>query len=108
MTKLDHPATGSDRASSTGGTRNDSQRGKPTDSDSNNVNLITTTTGTRIVKTTLDGLGRTVKVETGDSNGTQSVVETQYDSCACSPLGKVKQVSRPYKPGDPVYWTVYA
>ncbi len=38
----------------------------------------------------------------------QSVVETQYDSCACSPLGKVKQVSRPYKPGDPVYWTVYS
>ncbi len=75
--------------------------------DSNNVRLVTATTGTRIVKTTLDGLGRTIKVETGDSNGTKSVVETQYDSCACSPLGKVKQVSRPYKPGDPVYWTVY-
>ena len=55
-----------------------------------NVNLIVTTTDTRIVKTTMDGLGRTIKVETGDSNGTQSVVDTQYGSCACSPLGKVE------------------
>ncbi len=37
----------------------------------------------------------------------ESVVETQYAVCACSPLGRVKQVSQPYKPGDPVYWTVY-
>jgi hypothetical protein len=73
-----------------------------------NVNLIVTTTDTRIVKTTMDGLGRTIKVETGDSNGTQSVVDTQYGSCACSPLGKVKQVSRPYTPGGTVYWTVYS
>ncbi|MGE5648368.1 MAG: RHS repeat-associated core domain-containing protein [Acidobacteriota bacterium] len=70
-------------------------------------NVITATTETRIVTTTLDGLGRTVKVETGDSSAVQSVVETEYDSCACSPLGKLKRVSRPYKPGDPVYWTTY-
>jgi hypothetical protein len=75
--------------------------------DQYNVRLITATTGTRIVKTNLDGLGRTVKVETGDSTGTKLVVDTEYDSCACSPLGKVKRVSKPYKPGDPVYWTTY-
>ena len=74
---------------------------------STNVNLITTTTDSRIVKTTLDGLGRAIRVETGDSNGTQSVVDTQYGSCACSPLGKVTQVSQPYAPGATVYWTVY-
>jgi YD repeat-containing protein len=69
--------------------------------------LTTATTGTRIVKTTIDGLGRTIKVETGDSSGTKSVVETEYDSCACSPLGKLKRVSRPYAPGATVYWTTY-
>jgi hypothetical protein len=73
----------------------------------NSVNLTTATTGTRIVKTTVDGLGRTVRVETGDSNGTQSMVDTTYDSCACSPLGKVKSVSRPYAPGATPVWTTY-
>ena len=31
-----------------------------------------------------------------------------YDACACTPVGKVKQVSRPYAPGATVYWTVYS
>ncbi|MFN8008408.1 MAG: hypothetical protein U0V70_15575 [Terriglobia bacterium] len=35
------------------------------------------------------------------------VVDTEYDSCACSPLGKVKRVSQPYAPGGTVYWTTY-
>ena len=61
-----------------------------------------------MVRTTLDGLGRTIKVETSDDDGNnKTVVDTVYDSCACSPLGKVKQVSRPYAPGATVYWTVY-
>jgi YD repeat-containing protein len=55
-----------------------------------------------------DGLGRTIKVETGDGTGTKSVVETEYASCACSPLGKVKRVSQPYAPGGTVYWTTNA
>jgi RHS Repeat. len=60
------------------------------------------------VKTTYDGLGRTIKVERGvTATGTQSVVDTEYDVCACSPLGKVKRVSQPYAPGGPVYWTTY-
>ncbi len=65
-----------------------------------------TTTG-RWVKTTSDGLGRTVKVESGNATTTVSVAETEYDSCACSPLGKVKRVSQPYAPGGTVYWTTY-
>jgi len=74
------------------------------------VNPITTkaTTNGRWVKTTVDGFGRTVKVETGDGSGTKTVVETEYDSCACSPLGKLKRVSQPYAPGGPVYWTTYS
>lgn len=64
------------------------------------------TTNGRWVKTTMDGLGRTIKVETADSTNTVlSVVDTEYDSCACSPLGKVKRVSQPYAPGATVYWT---
>ena len=68
---------------------------------------VTATTGTRVVKTTLDGLGRTIKVETGDTTSVQSVVETEYDSCACSPLGKLKRVSLPRAPGATAYWTTY-
>ena len=37
----------------------------------------------------------------------QSVVDTVYAPCACSPLGKMKKVSKPYAPGGTVYWTTY-
>ena len=49
-------------------------------------------------KTTLDGWGRVTKVESGygASTNTQSVVETQYAACGCSPLGKVSAVSQPH------------
>ena len=70
------------------------------------------TTGKKFVKTSVDGLGRTVKVETGynPSPGTsvvESVVDTEYAPCACTPMGKMKRVSQPYKPGNPVVWTTY-
>ena len=66
------------------------------------------TTNGRWVKTTKDGLGRTVKVETGDGTGTKSVADTQYTACACSPLGKVWRVSQPYASGgQPSAWTTY-
>ena len=63
---------------------------------------------------TLDGLGRTVQTDVG--TGTPSTassisrVLTVYGPCACTPLGKVRQVSRPYNPNNgetPVY-TAYA
>ncbi len=72
-----------------------------------NPHVTTATTGGRFTRTTLDGLGRNIKVETGDAGGTKSVVDTEYDSCACSPIGKVKRVSQPYAPGQTPVWTTY-
>jgi len=71
------------------------------------TNTVTATTNSHWTRTTLDGLGRKVKTEIGDSGGAKSVVDIEYDSCACSPLGKVKRVSQPYAPGGAVYWTTY-
>jgi YD repeat-containing protein len=72
------------------------------------TNTTTATTNGHWVKTTVDGFGRTIKVETGDGTSTKSVVDTEYDSCACSPIGKVKRVSQPYAPGaGTLYWTTY-
>ena len=68
---------------------------------------VTATINGRWTKTTYDGLGGEVKVETGDGAGTKSVVETEYGPCACSPVGKVSRVSQPYAPGGTVYWTNY-
>ena len=75
---------------------------------SNSPPTNTVTTNGRWVKTTYDGLGRTIKAETGYGTTTVSIVDTVYDSCACSPLGKVKQVSQPYAPGGTVYGTTYS
>jgi len=61
----------------------------------------------RWTKTTMDGLGRTVKVERGYDSTTVSVVDTEYAPCACSPFGRLKRVSQPYAPGEAVYWTTY-
>jgi RHS repeat-associated protein len=66
---------------------------------------VTATTNNRWVKTTMDGLGRPVKMERGYGTNTVSIVDTVYDSCACSPVGKVKDVSQPYVSGGTVYWT---
>ena len=71
----------------------------------NPARTTTATTNGRWTKTTTDGLGRTIKVETGYGTTTVSTVDTEYDSCGCSPLGKVKRVSNPYAPGGTVYWT---
>ncbi|MFN7921463.1 MAG: RHS repeat-associated core domain-containing protein [Bryobacteraceae bacterium] len=69
---------------------------------------VTATTGSRWAKTTMDGFGRTVKSEVGTGATTVSITETTYEPCACTPVGKVKQVSQPYAPGGTVYWTVYS
>jgi RHS repeat-associated protein len=68
----------------------------------------TATTAGRWTRQTMDGLGRTIKEERGDGSGTKSIVDTEYDRCPCSPLGKVKRVSQPYPPGGTLYWTTYA
>ncbi len=51
---------------------------------------------------TMDGLGRSKKQETKSGGGVvHSIVETQYDA-----VGRVKQVTNPYKSGETVNWTV--
>jgi RHS repeat-associated protein len=70
-------------------------------------NTQTATLGTRWTKTTLDGFGRAMKVETGHDSTTVSVAETEYAPCACSPLGKLYRTARPHAPGDPKQWTTY-
>jgi hypothetical protein len=72
------------------------------------MNTQTATLGTRWTKTTLDGFGRTVKVETGHDGVTPTLVaETEYAPCACSPLGKLKRTSRPHAPNAVPLWTTY-
>ena len=66
-----------------------------------------TKTAVGYTKQTLDGFGRVVKEETGATT-VSSVVDTVYDACACTPIGKLKKVSRPYAPGATVYWTTYS
>ena len=67
----------------------------------------TTTTTTQWKKTTLDGFGRTISVQTGHDGVTVSEVDTQYAPCGCSPLGKMWRVSEPYTPGQNPVWTTY-
>ena len=69
---------------------------------------ITTGNSTQWKKTTLDGFGRPIKVETGHDSTTMSEVDTQYAPCACSPLGKLSQTSVPFPHGQtPAGWTTY-
>ena len=72
-----------------------------------NPNTQTATVNGRWTKTTLDGFGRTIEVDTGNGSTTVSVAETQYAPCACSPLGKLWRTSRPHAPGAPPIWTTY-
>ncbi len=55
----------------------------------------------------MDGFGRAVKVEKGDSASTKSAVDIVYDSAAVAPLGLRKSVSMPYAPGAQSYLTSY-
>ena len=74
-----------------------------------NAGSTSATTNGHWVRTRLDGFGRTIKVERGDASSTKSTVETEYQPCACSPLGKVYRVSQPYAPNPAQkYWTTYA
>lgn len=73
----------------------------------NSPPTTTATVNGRWTKTTMDGLGRAVKVETGSGTTTLSVTETEYGLCACTPLGKVYRVSRPHAPGVAPVWTTY-
>jgi YD repeat-containing protein len=61
-------------------------------------------------QTTLDGLGRAIKVQSGPGQTPGSAVtetDTTYGPCACSPTGKMTGASQPYQPGSASYWTNY-
>ncbi|HRJ21626.1 MAG TPA: hypothetical protein PLF84_21470, partial [Bryobacteraceae bacterium] len=73
----------------------------------NGLESTTATTNGKWTKTTRDGFGRTVKVESGHGSTTVSLVETEYAPCACSPLGRAWRVSMPRAPGGPLHWTTY-
>ncbi len=82
---------------------------------------VCTSVNTRWTQTFLDGLGRTSSVLTGSyaSSGpitcssasgaiTLSQAETNYESCGCSPLGKMYQQAVPHVPGaEHVAYTTY-
>lgn len=65
----------------------------------------TTTINNRWSKTTSDGLGRPILAESGYGTTTVSAAETEYDSCGCSPTGKVKRTALPHAPGATPIWT---
>jgi RHS repeat-associated protein len=72
--------------------------------------MLGTGTAARWKRTTLDGFGRVVRVESGNGLATTpavSQVDTQYAPCACSPLGKMWRVSMPYAPSGAPIWTTY-
>jgi YD repeat-containing protein len=58
--------------------------------------------------TTLDGLGRAIRVDRGDTTSMHSSSATVYAPCACSPLAKIQKTSQPYVYGSsPSAWTTY-
>jgi RHS repeat-associated protein len=61
--------------------------------------IVTTTINGRWTRNTLDGLGRTIKTETGNGGTTTNSSETTYDSCGCTPIGKLKSQTLPHAPG---------
>jgi len=69
---------------------------------------VTATVNGRWTRSSYDGLGRTLRVETGTGTGGSatvlSIVDTEYVACGCTPMGKVGRVSRPYAPGGTVYF----
>jgi YD repeat-containing protein len=67
----------------------------------------TATVNGRWTRKTLDGLGRPLLVETGNGSAVVSQTDVVYDSCACSPIGKLKKQSLPHAQGGVVNWVIY-
>ncbi len=85
------------------------QYSDPNPPTSGNLPWRQTKTNGHWVKTTLDGFGRAIKTETGDdTNGTSSIVDTDYAACGCTPIGKMYRTSMPHAPNATVYWKTYA
>lgn len=58
-------------------------------------------------RTTYDGFGRAVKVESAHDSTVVSTQDTKYSTCGATPLGKSSQASNPYGSGETEYWTTY-
>jgi RHS repeat-associated protein len=65
--------------------------------------VTVTATGSPQSRQFTDSLGRELRSETQGFDGTWVRRDTQYDA-----LGRVAQVSKPYKAGDTVHWTTFA
>jgi len=76
-------------------------------SDTSSPPYTQTSVNGRWTKTTLDGLGRPIKIEGGNGSTTVSAAESVYDSCGCSPLGKLKQQAVAHAPGASPAYTTY-
>lgn len=50
--------------------------------------------------TTLNGLGQATRTATRGANNVWDIVNTEYDN-----LGRVRRQTKPYRNGEPVYWT---
>lgn len=74
---------------------------------SNTAPQIMATTDNRWEKTYLDGLGRPIRTERGDNGTTRSVMEMVYDTCGCTPIGKLYRQSMPHAPGATAVWNTY-
>ena len=75
---------------------------------SNNAPQVTATTNGHWTKTYLDGLGRTYEVDTGYGSTTVSSINTVYETCGCTPLGKPYWTSTPASaPSQPGLWPAY-
>ena len=61
-----------------------------------NPTSVTATTNGHWSKVLKDGLGHTVSSQSGTGSAIISETDTVYGPCACSPAGKVTQVSQPY------------
>ncbi len=57
--------------------------------------VVTAATNQHWTKVYKDGFGRDLRVETGTGTTVVSRVDSVYGPCACSPLGKLVQVSAP-------------
>ncbi len=71
---------------------------------SNTAPQVVATVNGHWTQTSLDGLGRTARVATGYSSTATSYVDTVYDTCGCTPVGKPYQTSLPYAPGATPVW----
>lgn len=70
------------------------------------ITVTDATTG-KWKRTIKGGFGHTIRVETGDQSGTQSVIVREYGPAANAPHGKLQRKSLPHAQGDEAQWVTY-